>query len=180
MPVMYCAVERFDPTWADSWSKFIDWSGLTQLREVISLDGILCPSIFQELTDEDWQHNVREDFKTSYFHDLDYVLGKLAGRDRANVLAVMHEPPPAELMSFTDHRFVFRGFDLIEQGGNISALVNCGGFPKAFFSTELSDCGLLADQAVASSIQRKLQAEYPDDHHAECDVWAIWQLKLAS
>ena len=61
MQVVYSAVKRFDPACGDNWTKFIAWSGLTQLRELVSLDGILCPTVFQELTAEDWQHNVQED-----------------------------------------------------------------------------------------------------------------------
>jgi hypothetical protein len=31
------------------------WPGLTQLREVVSLDGILGPAVYQDLSDEDWE-----------------------------------------------------------------------------------------------------------------------------
>jgi hypothetical protein len=179
MPVIYSAVKRFDPTCGEPWQKYIEWSGLTGLREVISLDLILCPTVFQELIVEDWQHNVQEDFKTSLFHNLDYVERRVAENDRVNVLALMPNPTEDEIPSFSDTRFVFRGFDLVELQTGISALVNCGGFPKAFASTDLSDCGLLADHAKALSVQKLLRAEYPDEHHANCDVWAIWQMKAA-
>ena len=175
LSIMFSAVERFDPANAEPWRKFIEWSGLTQLREVISLDGILCPSITQNLTDEDWDHNVQENHKTHLFRDLDYLLNKVVGRERVNVLAVMQEPTPAEIAEFTDSRFLFCGFDLIECDGSISALVNCGGFPKAFLNSELSDCGLLTDHARALSVQHKLRDEYPDEQHARCDLWAVWQ-----
>lgn len=178
MPPIYSAVKCFDPACGESWQKFIEWSRLTQLREVVSLDGILCPTVFQELIAEDWQHNVQEDFKTSLFHDLDYVVRRVAGDDRVNVLALMQNPNEAEVCSFIDPRFVFRGFDLVELQTGISALVNCGGFDKAFAPTDLSDCGLLTDHARALSVQKRLRANYPDEPHANCDVWAIWQMKI--
>jgi hypothetical protein len=178
MPVVYSAVKRFDPGCGEAWRKFIAWSGLTQLREVVSLDLILCPTVFQHLTAEDWRHNVQEDFKITLFHDLGHVLGKVAGDDRVNVLALMQNPIDADLGSFNDPRFAFQGFDLVELQTGISALVNCGGFDKAFAPTELSDCGLLADHARALSVQNRLRAEYPDEHHADCDLWAVWQLQL--
>jgi len=177
MPVVFSAVKRFDLTSGEAWPKFIAWSSLTQLREVVSLDLILCPTIFNELTAEDWLHNVQEDFKITLFHDLDYVLSKVAEDDRVNVLALLQNPTDDEVRSFSDRRFVFRGFDLVELHTGISALVNCGGFDKAFAPTELSDCGLLADHARALSVQRLLRYEYTDEHHAACDVWAIWQMK---
>jgi hypothetical protein len=180
MPVIYSAVKRFDPACGESWTKFIEWSRLTQLREVVSLDCILCPSVIviDDLTAEDWQHNVNENFKCHLFHDLEYLLGKLAGTDRVNVLAMMQNPTDDEVRLFSDRRFDFRGFDLVELQTGISALVNCGGFPKAFASTDLSDCGLLIEYGNALSVQKLLRAEYPDEPHADCDVWAIWQMKM--
>ena len=176
MPLLYSAVQRFDPACGESWEKFIEWSGLTQLREVVSLDLILCPTVFQELVPEDWQHNVQEDYKTSLFHDLDYVLRRVAGEDRVNVLALMQNPTEGEVCSFSDPRFVLRGFDLVELQTGVSALVNCGGFAEAFASLELSDCGLLADHATAVNVRERLLAAYPDEPHANCCLWAIWQM----
>jgi hypothetical protein len=68
-------MKQFDPASRDDWQKYIEWSGLTQLREVITLDEILCPLAFDEITDEDWQYNVHEDFKTYFFRDLGKTKG---------------------------------------------------------------------------------------------------------
>ena len=173
MPVVYTAVQRFDPACGERWHKFIEWSGLKQLREVISLDLLLCPTVFKELTAEDWRHNVQEDFKITLFHNLGHVLRRVAGDDRANVLALMQNPTEEGVRSFDDARFAFRGFDLVELQTGISALVNCGGFDRAFAPTELSDCGLLADHARALAVQSRLRAEYPDEPHVDCYLWAI-------
>jgi len=89
-------------------------------------------------------------------------------------------PVLALLRSFSDDRFAYRGFDLVELQTGIRALVNCGGFPKAFSSSDLSTCGLLIDHAKAMSVRKLLRAGYPDEHHANCDVWAIWQTKVGS
>ena len=119
MGVVYSAVQRFDSSCGGSWAEFIAWSGLTQLREVVSLDGTLCPTIFRELTDDDWRHNVQEDFKVNLFHDLDHVLGRVAGDDRVGILA-LPEPDRERGRSFADPRFAFRGFDLVELGTGIA------------------------------------------------------------
>jgi hypothetical protein len=176
MPVFYTAVERFGPGCGESWRKFIEWSGLTHFREVVSLDTILCSSVFGDLTDEDWEHNAQEDYKIDLFYDFDHVLSKLPGDGRANLLALMQNPTVSEIRSFNDPRFEFRGFDLVELQTRISALVNCGGFDKAFTPMDLSDCGLITDHAKASSVRGRLRAEYPEEPHADCDVWAIWQM----
>ena len=176
MPVCYTAVERFSPNSGDSWRKFIEWSGLTQLREVVSLDGILCPSVLGDLTDEDWEHNVHEHFLIGLFLDLDYVLSKLDSEAMVNVLALMRNPIAAEVGSFNDPRFEFHGFDLVELRTGISALVNCGGFERAFAPSDLSNFGLIIDHAKGLYVQDRLRAEYPDEPHADCELWAIWRM----
>lgn len=93
------------------------------------------------------------------------------------MLALMQNPTDDEVRSLNDNRFVFRGFDHMDlQLGN-SALLNCGGFPKAFSPTDLSECGSLTDHAKAFLVQKLLRKEYPDCFDANCDVWAIWQMK---
>ncbi len=126
-PVVYTAVKRFDPETRPDWPKFIAWSRLAKLREVVSLEQLLCPNWFHDLIAEDWDHNVHENFKTQFFHDPDHVAARAAGQ-AVNVLALIEEPSTAAIASFRDARFVFCGFDLVEEGGGISALVNCGGF----------------------------------------------------
>ena len=41
-----------------------------------------------------------------------------------------------------------------------------------------AECGLLADHARALAVQKWLRAEYPDEHHADCDPWAVWQTQV--
>jgi hypothetical protein len=166
---LFTAVHRFDPSAGEAWAKYISWSGLVHLREVISLDIVLCPNFFEgHLAPEDWQHNVQADFKTHLFPEADYLIRRTAG-------APAHEPSADEVTAFADPRFVLRGFDLIEEMTGISALVNCRGFDKAFHGPELSDCGLLLDYAHARDVQHRLRAEYPEQSHADCKMWAIWQ-----
>lgn len=176
MPVMYTAVERFDPSCGERWRKYIEWSALTQLREVVSLDGMLCPSVLGDLSDEDWEHNVHEHSLIGLFLDIDYLLKKLGGEADVNVLALMRDPTAAEVASFSDPRFVFLGFDLVETQTGISALVNCGGFDRAFAPADLSALGLIPDYAKALGVQDRLRAEYPDEPHANCERWAIWRM----
>ncbi len=177
MTALYTAVRRFDPACGDAWTKYVTWSGLTHLKEVVSLDGILCPAVIKELIDEDWKHNVQEDYKVFLFRDLDYLLSRVTDHDQVNFLAIMQNPTAEDVRSFTKPRFEFRGFDLVDVHGDISALVNCGGFAKAFSKADLSECGLVTDYARATEIHRLLQSEYPQEPHAECDMWAIWQLR---
>ncbi len=182
MPLYHTAVHRFDPECAgERWRDYIAWSGLEQLREVVSLDQLLCPNFFESLTTEDWEYNVHEDFKTDLFHNLEHVLRRAAARRCFQVLGVMQSPSAVEVAEMRDPRFEFCGFDLLEaEAGGISALVNCGGFERSFSNQELNPLGLIGDHERALEIQACLAAEYPDEPHARCDVWAIYRYSLGS
>jgi hypothetical protein len=173
--VAFTAVRCFDPSSGDAWTKFVGWSGLTHLREVVSLDIMLCPNFFADLTDEDWSHNIQRDYKSDQFHDAEHVRRRV-GTERAHILALLDEPTAEEMTSVDDPRFVFRGFDLLEDFSGISALLNCGGFDRAFLGRNLSDCGLLVEYGEARRVQERLRVEYPDEPHADCRLWAIWQM----
>ncbi|WP_069997859.1 hypothetical protein [Cellulosilyticum sp. I15G10I2] len=69
-----------------------------------------------------------------------------------------------------DNRFEFCGYDLIEDFSGISAILNCGGFDKAFLSSDLSFRGLVTSFERAREVQEKLLIEYPDESHADCEI----------
>ena len=45
--------EKFGPERGEVWADYVAWARLPQLRELVSLDGILCPSVFPDITAED-------------------------------------------------------------------------------------------------------------------------------
>ena len=173
----YAAVEAFGPKSGDVWDSFIRESGLKQLIEVITLDGILCPDVIKELSPEDWQHNVDEDYVFFYFHDLDYLLKRIDSFDRVNILAIIRNPSEECCSQTFDERFIFQGYDLIDIEGGISAITNCGGFEKAFANEELSSVGLLSTFKRAIEVQNLLKGNYPGEPHANCNIWAFWKMK---
>lgn len=170
----FTAVKTFDPTCSDGWTGYVEWSGLSQLEEVISLDSSLCPSVIDPLKREDWKHNVHEDGVTDFFHDLGYLLKRVAGTEQLNILAAVLNPSGQCTTAFDDTRFEFKGYDLIGLG--MSALTNCGGYRLAFDNGELSSYGLILDFQRASQVASALRQHYPDDHHADCDIWALWRM----
>ena len=180
-PAWFIALEKFGPGYGRAWQDYLAWARLPHLIELVSLDTILCPTLFRAITAEDWQHNVQQDFLTSFFTDLDYLLARVEqtrGKLEGNLLAAVCEPEPADLLSPPDERFVFQGFDLVESPGlGVSALSNCGGFELAFQPGELNAVGLLDEYAFARTVQRRLLEHYPGEHHADCCLWAIWRLE---
>ena len=138
------ATEKFDPSDA-GWRKYIVWSGLEQLDEVVSLDASLCPTVLPDTKPESWHHIVTEDFMLHFFTDLDYLRGEIATISQKSLLSVFHNPAAQPSAAQVPEGFEFIGYDLLEKDSGVSALTNCGGFPKAFSSNEISKKGLLVE-----------------------------------
>lgn len=170
--------ERFGPQAGASWSKYIAWSGLSHLREVVGLDCILCPSPLKTLLDEDWKHLVFPEHIFGCFDTPGHAMRRLGGDvdgERLQLLALAREPGDLDVVAESPPGFAFKGFDLIEEATCISALTNCGGFPGAFEAADLSSCGLVATATRAHEIRQALATLFPDEDHARCAVWAIWR-----
>jgi hypothetical protein len=176
MQPVFVAKRRFDPDAGERWTRYVDWSGLTQLTELVSLDEILCPAVPESLIAADWEYNVHADYQTSYFRSLEYLLRRVASEPRLNILGVLRNPSADDLERVAMPDFGFIGFDLLDIHGDVSALTNCGGFEGVFAGTELSERGLLTDLERAYQVQRGLGALSPAQSHTKCHVWAIWRL----
>jgi hypothetical protein len=73
MQPLFIAKRPFDPTVGTGWDRYVAWSGLHQLREVVSLDTILCPTVPEQLTATDWDYNVHADYQVFFFRTLEYL-----------------------------------------------------------------------------------------------------------
>lgn len=175
MTPWFTATKTFSPADGDRWRDYIAWSGLTQVRQIVSLDVLLCPRVLREVKDDSWPHIVNEDFLLDFFVDLDFLMQNVANLEPKNVLCVFRNPtgPPH---APTSADFDFLGYDLLDRAATISALTNCGGFPDVFANSELSEVGLLQCYDRAVEVQRHLREQYPDERHADCDLWAIFRL----
>jgi hypothetical protein len=91
MTPWFIATEKFDKS-DSSWKKYIAWSGLEQLDEVVSLDPSLCPTVLPEIKPEYWSRIVNENFMLIFFTDLDYLRGEIADIGRRNLLCVFRNP----------------------------------------------------------------------------------------
>jgi hypothetical protein len=174
MTPWFIATEPFTPEDGERWRKYIEWSGLAQLREVVSLDPMLCPPILTELKNHYWPHIVNEDFMLNYFLDFEFLIGETEKVSRKNLLCVLRNPcQESDQSPVTGFQFV--GYDLIDIENTASALTNCGGFPEVFANSELSAFGLLTDFKRAVEVQGLLRSTYPGEIHANCHLWAIFR-----
>jgi hypothetical protein len=170
----FVATEKFDKSDA-GWAKYITWSGLEQLDEVISLDCSLCPTVLPNIKTEYWNRIVNKDCMLYFFTDLEYLRIETASILRKNLLCVFRNPFTHPSAAQVPEGFEFIGYDLVEKDSGMSALTNCGGFPKAFSNGELSEKGLLRTHERARTVQDTLVREYPNEHHANCHLWAIFR-----
>jgi hypothetical protein len=175
MTPWFIATKRFDQS-DSGWGKYIAWSGLEQLEEVVSLDSSLCPTVLPDVKAEYWNHIVNEDFTLHFFTDLDYLRGETADIYRKNLLCVFRNPP-VHPCSQIPEGFEFIGYDLLDKDSSTSALTNCGGFPKVFSNSELSEKGLFRTHERCRQVQDALRQRYPNEHHADCHLWAIFRCK---
>jgi hypothetical protein len=173
MQPWFTATERFTPRDRQAWNKFIAWSGLGHLDEVVSLDAMLCPTLLPEIKDEYWPYIVNEDFMLNFFVDLEFLLKQIAEVRERNLLCVYRNPdsPPPPYKGSV--KFELLGYDLVDVEGGVSALTNCGGFPDIFPNSELSPQGLLTSHARAIQVQAELRTKHPKERHTDCHVWAI-------
>jgi len=175
MTPLFIATKKFDKS-DPGWKKYIAWSGLTQLEELVSLDSSLCPTVLPDIKAEYWPHILNENYMIDFFTDLAYLRVVTADIHRKNLLCVFRNPP-THPDSETPQAFEFLGYDLVEAPTGISALTNCGGFPDAFADNELSEKGLLTSHARSYEVQIDLRRRHPDEPHANCHFWAIFRAK---
>ena len=175
MNYLYVANEQFTLHDAESWSKFIGWSKLTHLNEVVSLDPMLCPPALDEIKDEYWPHIVNEDYLSNYFTDLSYLLSQLTDTSKLNILCVVRNPD-TQPTTPSNGKYEFLGYDLVDTEQSASALTNCGGFPDVFLGSELTTSGLLPTHKRAVEVQSQLRLLHPEERHASCNVWAVFRV----
>lgn len=180
MQPWFIATERFPSDDKKAWEKYIAWSGLGHLDEVVSLDTMLCSPVLREIKDEYWPYIVNEDFMLHFFVDLEFLLKQVQDVQGLNLLCVYRNPesPPPPYEGSVN--FEFLGYDLVDVEGCAGALTNCGGFPDVFANSELSRQGLLTSHARAVQVQAELRTKHPEEPHADCHVWAISRAVEAS
>jgi hypothetical protein len=183
MTFLYTARGTYDKTYNDdgiSWDKYIEWSKLTHLTELVSLDGMLNELLVEPDYDnpDDWNFiHIIESYETGFFTTLDFVFKRLKAKDKFNLLTVVLEPDQhCEKINIDDYEFV--GYDLLDKDFSISALTNCGGFNETFLPTDLNHKGLIDNFEKAYDIKKRLLENNPDEYHADTNVIAVWRHKI--
>lgn len=148
------------------------FSGFHHIKELVTLDSMMCPDLVDELRTADWDHNVQEDFRTSLFRNADYLLTRQPLDAQKHQLIAGFESPPAQLDAPIG--FAICGHDIMDSYFGNSTLTNCGPIPEVFQPTEVNSFGLIDDRDRAFAIRDTMRALQPDDPHlGNCEVWLL-------
>jgi hypothetical protein len=173
MEIWYTCRYKFD-TSNVGWDSYYQWANIPQLVEILSLDIHLCRDVIENLTPEDWEHNIQEDFLITYFHDLPYLMERTREvRETTHLFAVCLEPETDARAAWSGSSFEFVGYDLLDDEATFSILTDWSGFEKALDTSILSSSGLITDYVLAESVMEKLQEFYPNVEHLNGNIWAI-------
>ena len=175
-PMLFTARGRFDPRHARDWEGYLDFLGRRDLARVITLDTILCPPVIEASSPEDWSFLAADLAAVDLFTDLGFLRRRTAtAKTPFRILAALREPTGPDAEGEPGPDFEFAGFDVVDVEHDVSALLNCGGFPEVFSVEELaSSSGLLTSIERAYEVRDELLRRYPDHDHARCHVWAVW------
>ena len=182
MTFLYTARSVFDKTYnkdGHTWDSYAEWSKLTNLKEVISLDVILNKSLVEPDYDnaDDWNFiHIDGLQQTNFFKTTDYVLRRMEPTEKFNLLAVVIEPPhDCKDVKLEDFEFI--GYDLLDREYGTSALTNLAGLNETFFPSDLTEFGLIDDYEKAFDVKKRLLKNNPETHHADTNVIAVWRHK---
>ena len=182
MTFLYTARGTYDKTYNGdgiSWEKYLKWSKLKHLTELVSLDGMLNETLVEPdySNAEDWDYIYTIGaYQTNYFTTLDFVFKRLKAKDKFNLLAITLEPE-IDCNEIDVEGFEFVGYDLLDQDFSTSALTNCGGFDETFLPTDLNEKGLIDDFEKAYDIKKRLLENNPYEYHADTNVITVWRHK---
>lgn len=178
--IYYTALKTYDSDNTDgfTWKEYIDWTELFHLKELVSLDGNLNRLAFVLDLDasEVWGFIISDNgMLMFYFNSLDYVLNNVKEVPFFNLLAIIKEPEKEKADLSATYDFI--GYDLIEIGGDTSALTNCGGFDETFLPKDLNIYGLISEYDMAKRIQKELPINNPEEEHTDCYLYEVWRHK---
>jgi hypothetical protein len=131
--------------------------------------------LYTPCTAEDWSKAINENFMIEFCTDQDHLRSATKLNPDRTILGVARNPE-SSMSNVMVNGFTFVGYDIVDKETSISALLNCGGFPEVFSIEELSEkSGLIEDFSRARQIRDELAEKFPDEPHAQCHFWAIWE-----
>ena len=165
----YKVIRQFGPSSGAEWTQYAAWRGLSGVSRFDSIDGILRPDLFSPVSQEDWDHCVQADLRTSLLKDGAYaqrVAGRIPG---AVVVGVV--PGVTEDTALPEGVV---GFDLLDGDEHVSLLTNWGSDPAGLIRPYLSSNAIVSELRDAMALHALLLARFPEDPHVcGSSIWAV-------
>lgn len=184
MTFWYTAIAPFTPQYhaqGHSWDGYVAWYGLNHLKEMVSLDTLLNPTVVEPdyKSSEDWKYIVCDGgWVTGFYSSLDYVLRRITS-PHYHLLAVVKEPTEAcHHVQLAGFKFI--GYDLLDEPYSISTLTNCTGMASTLMPDDFNEQGLLSNYNRAVLTQKEFVELNPDEPHARCHLMAVWMQILGT
>lgn len=182
MTFWYNAIAPFTPQYhahGHSWDDYAAWYGLHHLKEMVSLDALLNPSVVEPdyKNSEDWTYIICDGvWLTGFYSSIDYVLQRTKSL-HYQLIAIVKEPTEACHQIALDG-FEFIGYDLLDDAYSISTLTNCTGIASTLMPDDFNEHGLLSDYNRAILTQKEFIEFNPNEPHSRCYLMAVWRQKL--
>ncbi len=164
-------VEAFGPSHG-RWAEFANDHWIHSLETFDSIDGIVCPDVFEPKTEEDWEHCVNADFCLNLITDENYARKVLSQHPGSRLIGVVESQN-------CDHEADLLGYDIIDEYNVVSLITNWGPHdnPHPLSGFEVKSNGLIESFAVAKQAASYLQHQFRNDDHAKgAKVWSIFNV----
>jgi hypothetical protein len=177
MQIGYIAVKKLDQDSSIAWKSFLKESQLTFVKDVVTLDSELCPSIVQKLSEEDWKHKAHEFVAHDIFSDLVYLEKRVSHENDVQILAILPNPTPADVGRFSNPGFDFLGYELIDIETMVDPILNCSSFRDLIPTSNLNQNALISSYDRGNELQKELLKRFPNNLHSDAVLFAIWRKK---
>src|SRR6478672_8839663 len=118
MQFYYTARKPFNPSAENkimSWRSYVEWSKIYHLKELVSLDNMLCELAMEVNYESEEVYNymlVENGYATDLFNSLEFVLSKVENKSHFNLLTIIKEPAQ-ECRNIVLDGFEFKGYELL-------------------------------------------------------------------
>ena len=113
MTWIYSLRQRCLPVTLPNWDGYLQFAGLFGLQELITVDNILCPNLINDLTPEDWQHNIQQNNYLFWFRDWRYLQQRQLWQPQTQQILATWQTP-LDVKTPPEH-FQHCGFDIVDQ-----------------------------------------------------------------
>ena len=173
--MFYKVVRPFLLASAENWKAYVEFSGLSQLKDFCSLDDSLNPSVFQPETPEDWENCLSKNNLTHLITNFEYAQKMQEKNPGSRLFGVIIAPDGEEKIGHEKRL----GYDIMDSYACNSLLTafDDSESNKVFDRSRINPFALLNDLNEAYSIQDRFRELALERDDTRAEVWAVYQVE---